>query len=176
MVRISLQEQRTQSKQVPRQKTEDRAPKQAKGFGLVEVLIILGMLAVLELNLMPFFLKLVCKNEQTQVAETGKMFSHQVGFMQTRARYQGHMLLLLCLAPQGSEYDIVDAFRVKKNIMLSSLSLSCVNLMGPLKLSFFPVSLDGPNATYTVASSLIPSYSKHIRVQPVTGRLVMSGE
>lgn len=172
MAQLLRLKQRIQRKYCQGQKTISTC-KSRQGYGLLEVIIILGMLAVFEVNIAPFFIMLVYRNSQSQVADTGKMFSHQVGFMQSRARYQGTMLLSLYLSPQGKNYKVIEVSKVRQAISLPQLALSCVKLQGPLELSFLPLGLDKNGAVYTVTSNLLPSYNKQIGIQPVTGRVVM---
>lgn len=155
-----------------KKRAEQLGPKKSSGFGLVEVLIILGALLILELHFAPYFLRLVYKHERTQVAATGTMFSHQVGFMQSRARYQGHSSLSLTLSPLGKKYNIIDLFKVKQTIKLPDLALFSINILGPLGLSFQPLGVKSGEAFYTVVSDMLPAYKKKIDVQPVTGRVV----
>lgn len=143
-----------------------------RGFGFVELLIILGMIAILELHIVPYFFRLAYKKEQGQVFDTGKMVSHQLGFMQSRARYQGTMFLSMELTPLGEKYNIMEAFKVKKNIKLQDILLPCINLIGPLKLVFQPLGRSHRETAYTIVSVLLPQYSRRIGVQPVTGRVV----
>ena len=145
---------------------------QANGFGLVEIIIMLGIVAVLELNLGTLFLRLVYKSGNFQITNAGGMLIQQVGFMQSRARYLGQNSLSLNLFPTGSKYSIVDTFKVKQFVHMPEIAMPGISLLGPLTLSFLPHNPKQANIAYSVSSRFVPLVRKEVKIQPVTGRII----
>lgn len=148
-------------------------PKKKSGSSLVEVVITVAALTVVELSVYPLFLRAIQKNPNWKFSGLGCLFTQQIGFMQTATRYGGCEPLSLFLSNRGTTFEMATGSRFRSRTSMREMAgQDGSRITGPGNLSFQPQGAGRGATTYVLASRSMPRLSRHIAIQPVTGRIL----